>query len=134
MGITDQHESKKKNFSSNILRIELHGPTRSHFGILDVPGIFHALTDAVTDEDMKRVTAMVTSHMKKRENVVMCVTISLSRGTLLISNSCVAPATDNLANQQIFTLAKKHAESSRVVGVFTKCDLAPNPKNVSLKI
>ncbi|KFZ08451.1 hypothetical protein V501_05960 [Pseudogymnoascus sp. VKM F-4519 (FW-2642)] len=114
MGITDQRGSKKSNFSSDILRIELHGPTRSHFGILDVPGIFHALTETVTDEDMERVTAMVTSHMKKPENVIICV----------------APATGDLAMQQIFTLAKKHAESSRVVGVFTKCDQAPDPKNI----
>lgn len=76
MGITDQHGLKKSNFSSDILRIELHGPTRSHFGILDVPGIFHALTDTVTDEDMERVTAMVTSHMKKPENVIMFVAMS----------------------------------------------------------
>jgi hypothetical protein len=78
MGITGQLGSKKNNFSSDVLRIELHGPTRAHFGILDVPGVFHALTDNVTDEDMERVTAMVISHMKKRENVVMCVIISLS--------------------------------------------------------
>lgn len=45
----------------------------------------------------------------------------------------MAPATGDLAMQQIFTLAKKHAESSRVVGVFTKCDQAPDPKNVSVK-
>jgi hypothetical protein len=78
MGITGQDGSKKTNFSSDVLRIELNGPTRSHFGILDVPGVFHALTDNVTDEDMKRVKAMVVSHMKKPENVVMWVATSLS--------------------------------------------------------
>lgn len=46
----------------------------------------------------------------------------------------MAPATGDLAMQQIFTLAKKHAESSRVVGVFTKCDQAADPKNVSVKM
>ncbi|KAL5345943.1 hypothetical protein ACLOAV_008973 [Pseudogymnoascus australis] len=76
MGITGKRGTKKSNFSSDILRIELHGPTRSHFGILDVPGIFHALTETVTDEDMERVTAMVTSHMKKPENVIMFVTMA----------------------------------------------------------
>ncbi len=73
MGITpkDGPMKKRKNFSSDVLRIELHGPNRSHFGILDVPGIFHAVTDTVTKEDMRRVTAMVTSHMKQPENVIM---------------------------------------------------------------
>jgi hypothetical protein len=78
MGITGQSGSKKMNFSSNVLRIELHGPTRSHFGILDVPGVFHAVTDTVTEEEMDRVTAMVTSHMTKPENIIMCVVVSLS--------------------------------------------------------
>lgn len=133
MGITGQRGSKKNNFSSDILRIELHGPTRSHFGILDVPGIFHALTDSVTEDDMERVTAMVTSHMKKPENVIMFVTMSLAKSNSLIPTSCVAPASGDLAMQQIFTLAKKHAEASRVVGVFTKCDQAPDPKNASVK-
>lgn len=71
MGITDQRGLEKSNYSSDILRIELHGPTRSHFDILDVPGIFHTLTDTVTEEEMERVTAMVISHMKKPENVIM---------------------------------------------------------------
>ncbi|KAH7360322.1 P-loop containing nucleoside triphosphate hydrolase protein [Rhexocercosporidium sp. MPI-PUGE-AT-0058] len=116
MGIVSREGplKKRKNFSSDVLRIELHGPNRSHFGILDVPGIFHAVTDTVTKEDMKRVDDMVISHMKMPENVIICV----------------APATDNLANQQIFTMAKQHAESSRVVGVFTKCDRAPHPKSI----
>lgn len=73
MGISDGGRSKKNNFSSDVLRIELHGPTRSHFGILDVPGVFHALTDKVTKDDMKRVEEMVISHMKKPENVIMFV-------------------------------------------------------------
>ncbi|KAG4431228.1 hypothetical protein IFR05_013287 [Cadophora sp. M221] len=116
MGIVSKGgpSERRKNFSSDVLRIELHGPNRSHFGILDVPGIFHAVTDTVTKEDMRRVDAMVTSHMKMPGNVIICV----------------APATDNLANQQIFTMAKEHAESSRVVGVFTKCDKAPHPKSI----
>ncbi|KAL2066683.1 hypothetical protein VTL71DRAFT_2755 [Oculimacula yallundae] len=105
---------KRKNFSSDVLRIELHGPNRSHFGILDVPGIFHALTDTVTEEDMRKVNDMVISHMKMPENVIICV----------------APATDNLANQQIFTMAKKHAEKSRIIGVITKCDRAEHPKTI----
>lgn len=132
MGITDQRGSIKSNYSSDILRIELHGPTRSHFGILDVPGIFSATTDTVTEEDMAQVTAMVTSHMKKSENVIMLAAMFFNYESLLILTSCVAPATGDLANQGIFTYAKKHAESSRIVGVFTKCDEASHPENVSI--
>jgi hypothetical protein len=78
MGIIDQRGSKKNNFSSNVLRIELYGPTRSHFGILDLPGIIQARTDTVTKEEIKRVTAMVASHMKEPGNFIMCVMMALS--------------------------------------------------------
>lgn len=78
MGITGQDGLKKINFSSDVLRIELNGPNRSHFGILDVPGVFHALTDNVTDDDMERVKVMVVAHMKKPENVIMYMAMSFS--------------------------------------------------------
>ena len=73
MGIKDGGRPKNKNFSSSVLNIELEGPTRSHFGILDVPGIFHALTNGVTEEEKKQVKKMVISHMKKPENIIMHV-------------------------------------------------------------
>jgi hypothetical protein len=36
--------------------------------------------------------------------------------------SCVVPANNDLANQEIIDLALEHADQSRVLGVFTKCD------------
>jgi hypothetical protein len=44
---------------------------------------------------------------------------------------CVADATDDLANQQIFSLAGDFVDSSRIVGVFTKCDRTQHPETVS---
>jgi hypothetical protein len=70
MGLTGEPRS---NFSSNVLRIELNGPTRSYFGILDVPGIFHALIGNVTEEEKQRVEALVISHMKNPGSVIMCI-------------------------------------------------------------
>jgi hypothetical protein len=54
-------------------------------------------------------------------------------GSQLSSTRCVATALEDLANQHIFELAKKHAHTSRVVGVFTKCDKAPDPERVSTR-
>lgn len=78
MGITGRDGLKKVNFSSDVLKIELNGPTRSYFGILDLPGVFHALTGKVTEDEMERVRAMVVSHMTKSENVIMCVAMPFS--------------------------------------------------------
>ena len=47
--------TRGKNFSSKVLKIELEGPNRSYFGILDVPGIFRAKTVGITEEERKGV-------------------------------------------------------------------------------
>lgn len=73
MGLGEKKGMKSKNFSSDILKIELHGPSRSHFGILDVPGIFQAATGTVTKEERARVEAMVISHMKEPESIIMYI-------------------------------------------------------------
>ena len=71
MGIDSELGSGKKNFSSMVLKIELSGPKRSHFAILDLPGIFSAETENVTKQEMDGVRKMVTSYMQKQENIIM---------------------------------------------------------------
>jgi hypothetical protein len=71
MGINSPLGSRNRNFSSKVLKIELAGPKRSHFAILDVPGVFSSTTGSVTDEEMNGVTKMVTSYMKKPGNIIM---------------------------------------------------------------
>ena len=64
--------SEDRNFSSDVLKIELSGPKRSHFAILDLPGIFtNRLKDGVSKREMAGVTSLVTSYMKKPENIIM---------------------------------------------------------------
>lgn len=71
MEILQEPGHDRKNFSSQVLKIELSGPSRSHFGILDVPGVFSASMDGITEQEMAGVTKMVTSYMKKPENIIM---------------------------------------------------------------
>lgn len=71
MGIIHRRKGEAKNFSSNVLKIELSGPGRSHFGILDLPGIFGAATRDVTEKERVGVDNMVMAYMKKRENIIM---------------------------------------------------------------
>lgn len=115
MGINSSRGPRNQNFSSLVLKIELSGPKRSHFDILDVPGIFSATTrDDIQKHEMEGVTAMVSSYMKTKENIIICV----------------AEAGD-IANEQILTLAKDlDVDSSRIVGVFTKCDLSQDPESI----
>ena len=72
MGIlSSSHGSQKRNFSSQVLKIELTGPNRSHFAILDVPGVFSTATGGVTEEERVGVTQMATSYMQKPGNIIM---------------------------------------------------------------
>jgi hypothetical protein len=71
MGLVDKKGQKGKNFSSKVLKIELKGPTRSHFGILDLPGIFGAAVGGVRDEERIGVENMIKAYMSRPENIIM---------------------------------------------------------------
>ena len=60
-----------RNFSNDVLKIEISGPTRSHFSIVDVPGIFQSVTKDLTKEEMSGVRSMVESYIKPKESVIM---------------------------------------------------------------
>jgi hypothetical protein len=77
MGIGSPLSSEDKNYSSQVLKIELSGPKRSHFAILDLPGIFSSRRDGVSKREMEGVTRMVTSYMQKPENIIMLGHIQL---------------------------------------------------------
>ena len=81
MGISEDPEdseskkesSKRPNFSSDVLRIELSGPKRSHFSILDVPGVFQSRTKDVTAQEMEGVKGLVSAEMRRRQSIIVLV-------------------------------------------------------------
>ncbi len=128
MGINPGKGTRNKNFAVEVLKIEISGPTRSHFSILDIPGIFSNDFNVRAGE-MDGVRSMVIEYMKRPENIVMYVK-SLRRATgwpcfrsADFVDSCVADAATDLALQDAFKLAGQHVDKTRLVGVFTKCDL-----------
>ena len=60
-----------RNFSQDVLKIEISGPDRSYFSILDVPGVFQSLTKGLTEEEKVGVRKMVASYMAPRQSVIM---------------------------------------------------------------
>ncbi|KAK1987288.1 vacuolar sorting protein VPS1 [Colletotrichum cereale] len=113
MGIRRGQGVHAKNFATQVLRIELSGPTRSHFSILDVPGIFSYAHD-VNEHEEDGVKLMVEEYMRQPANIVICV----------------AAATADLSTQGIFKMAANLVDKRRLVGVFTKCDRLENPAEV----
>ncbi|OAA81280.1 vacuolar sorting protein VPS1 [Akanthomyces lecanii RCEF 1005] len=113
LGIRPGKGRGRKNFAVEVLKIEVSGPNRSCFSILDIPGIF--VNDYnVCDGEMDDVRDMVVEYMKQPESIVICV-----------ADACV-----DLANQEIFKLANTHVDKTRLIGVFTKCDRTANLNSV----
>lgn len=62
-----------RNFSNDVLKVEISGPDRSYFSILDVPGVFQSLTKGLTDLEKNGVKNMVASYMMPKHSVIMSV-------------------------------------------------------------
>ncbi len=60
-----------QNFSNDILKIEISGPTRSYFSIVDVPGVFQSLTKDLTESEKIGVKDMVASYMSRKQSVIV---------------------------------------------------------------
>ncbi|KAL8959632.1 MAG: hypothetical protein Q9193_003534 [Seirophora villosa] len=104
-----------RNFSSDVLKVEISGPDRSYFSILDVPGIFQSLTKGLTSSEKDGVRNMVASYMKPKHSIIVCV----------------ASATNDLANQATFDMASEYdPELEKTIGVITKCDITPNKDQI----
>lgn len=136
MGLGDGSGPLAKHFSSMVLKLEISGPERSHFGILDIPGIYGNPRDNTrqAELEMTGVEKMAISYMQKKENIIMYAcqltyTALIPKANLCIR--CVADALDDINNQTVFKLAGEHVDGSRVVGVWTKCDITHRPDMVS---
>ncbi|KAF8253495.1 P-loop containing nucleoside triphosphate hydrolase protein [Wilcoxina mikolae CBS 423.85] len=94
-------------FSDDVLKIELCGPMRPHFSVVDVPGIFQSETPYQTEEDIVFVENMVVRYLREPRTIILAV----------------ASALNETANQKIFRLAKEaDPKGSRTVGLLTKPD------------
>lgn len=62
-----------QNFSNDVLKVEISGPNRSHFSILDLPGIFHSLTKDLTEAEKSGVRNLSADYMTSKQSVIMQV-------------------------------------------------------------
>ncbi|KAL9600156.1 MAG: hypothetical protein Q9179_003315 [Wetmoreana sp. 5 TL-2023] len=118
MGVTrtvGQKTIAGRNFARDVLKVEISGPDRSYFSILDVPGVFQSLTKGLTKQEKVGVREMVASYMVPSQSVIICV----------------ASGTNDLANQAAFDMASKHdPHLERTIGVITKCDVTQHKDQI----
>ncbi len=69
MGLT----GNARVFSSDILRVEISGPSQPHLTMVDLPGLFLAGNKDQSDEDAALVEGLVLSYMKKPRTIILAV-------------------------------------------------------------
>lgn len=75
-----------KKFSTDVLRIELTGPTQPHLTLVDLPGLFHSGSKTQSDADAASVRALVTSYMEKSRSIMLAVISALNDVNNQVSN------------------------------------------------
>ncbi|KAG9246896.1 P-loop containing nucleoside triphosphate hydrolase protein [Calycina marina] len=65
--------------SSDILRIEISGPTRPHLTVVDLPGLIHAKNDDEDDGNVEEVVSeIVYSYMRRPRTIILAVVSALN--------------------------------------------------------
>ncbi|KAI6080250.1 P-loop containing nucleoside triphosphate hydrolase protein [Hypoxylon rubiginosum] len=62
-----------KIFSTDILRIEISGPSQPHLTMVDLPGLFLAGNKDQSEEDSNIVKSLVLSYMRKPRSIILAV-------------------------------------------------------------
>lgn len=70
IGIRSGKGRDKKNFATQVLRVESSGPGLSDYSYIDLPGFF-VNPDTVNEWEMHGINNMIAEYMKKPENLVM---------------------------------------------------------------
>ncbi|OXV05809.1 hypothetical protein Egran_06423 [Elaphomyces granulatus] len=103
MGLT----SSNKVFSTDILRVELSGPTQPHLTMVDLPGFFKAGNREQSVEDAKTVKDLVLRYMKRPRSIILAV----------------VSAKSDFALQEVTKYARKlDSRGERTLGLITKPD------------
>ncbi|KAI1182583.1 P-loop containing nucleoside triphosphate hydrolase protein [Nemania serpens] len=94
-------------FSTDILRVEISGPTQPHLTMVDLPGLFLAGDKDQSEDDATLVESLVLSYMKKPRSIILAV----------------VSAKSDFALQQVTRHARAlDSEGVRTLGLITKPD------------
>lgn len=104
-----------KVFSTDVLRIEVSGPSQPHLTLVDLPGLFLAGNKNQSEQDAALVEELVLSYMKNRRTVILAV----------------VSAKSDFALQQVTRHTRAQDPfGSRTLGLITKPDfLDPGSEN-----
>ena len=96
-----------KAFSSDVLRVEVTGPSQPHLTLVDLPGLIHAENKQQSASDVSLVASLVQLYMAQSRSIILAV----------------VSAKNDLANQIVTKLARDvDPKGIRTLGIITKPD------------
>ncbi|KAG6241034.1 hypothetical protein E4U25_007034 [Claviceps purpurea] len=99
--------SETKVFSSDVLRVELCGPTQPHLTMVDLPGLFRAGNRDQSVDDAETVRNLVLGYVRSPRNIILAV----------------VSAKSDFALQEITQMAREvDPDGDRTLGLITKPD------------
>ncbi|KAG5922928.1 hypothetical protein E4U42_005133 [Claviceps africana] len=99
--------SETKVFSSDVLRVELWGPSQPHLTMVDLPGLFRAGNRDQSVQDAQTVRNLVLGYVTKPRSIILAV----------------VSAKSDFALQEITQMARElDPEGIRTLGLITKPD------------
>jgi hypothetical protein len=107
MGLGDEANRPRKAFAKDILRIEISGPGRPQFTLVDLLGLIHAENKAQSREDVQMVSELVDQCISNPRTIILPI----------------VSAKNDYANQKILNRARdvdKHG--SRTLSIIAKPD------------
>ncbi|POR32031.1 Interferon-induced GTP-binding protein Mx3, partial [Tolypocladium paradoxum] len=97
-----------RDFSKDVLRLEIEGPNMYPLTLVDLPGLFHVETANQSMRGKETVDQLVESYMKQKNSIILVV----------------ITASNQLANHIALRKVKEHdPKRERTLGVITKPDL-----------
>ena len=97
-------------FSTDVLRVEVKGPRLPQLTIVDLPGLIHSETKYQSKKDVKLVTELVNSYMRRERTIILAV----------------ISAKNDIANQIVLRRARRaDPGGNRTLGIITKPDTLP---------
>ncbi|KOS20018.1 Interferon-induced GTP-binding protein Mx [Escovopsis weberi] len=96
-----------RDFSEEVLRVEISGPDMPHLTLVDLPGLYHSETKDESSEGMTTVDRLAERYMKQKNTLILAV----------------VSAKSDMSLQAVLRRAKKHDPlRERTLGVITKPD------------
>lgn len=94
-------------FTKDVLRVEVSGPTQPHLTLVDLPGLYHAPDESQGEAGVAFVESLVLSYIRSHRSVILAV----------------VSAKSDIALQKVTAFTRKVDEAgARTLGVITKPD------------